>query len=208
MKNESTQNNDNYLEGREHLIRKIWLENRDTMKSVEIFQAKLADFFDDVVIDIGHSFKNKDFVAFVNMIKIWKKEEDEKIALEEINKLDSEEADQLQDHNRKVMIVLLSRTLNMYEKNPKMLKNINVAEIRRLYQTVQAAEERKKSTELQRSKLNLDVVRTILPYARMTPEKLEALHNKSTDAIEKIRKLKSQGKGSGFGGITEIPATI
>ena len=190
-------------EGRIHLIKKIWLENRDTMKATEIFQTKLVDFFNDTKIEISHSFNNKEFVAFTNMIRRWKKEEDEKIALNDMDKLTTEDADQLQERNRRVMIVLLSRALKMYEKNPKMLKNMDVAEIRRLYQTVQAADERARMTAIQKGKLKLDVARTILPYKRLTPEELTKLRETANDAIGQIIKLKGEGKGSGFGGITE-----
>ena len=137
------------------------------------------------------------------MISRWKKEEDEKIALNDMDKLTTEDADQLQERNRRVMIVLLSRALKMYEKNPKMLKNMDVAEIRRLYQTVQAADERARMTAIQKGKLKLDVARTILPYKRLTPEELTKLRETANDAIGQIIKLKGEGKGSGFGGITE-----
>lgn len=190
-------------EGRIHLIKKIWLENRDTMKATEIFQTKLASFFNDIKIETAHSFNNKEFVAFTNMIRKWKKEEEEKIALDDMDKLTTEDADQLQERNRRVMIVLLSRALKMYEKNPKMLKNMDVAEIRRLYQTVQSADERARMTAIQKGKLKLEVARTILPYKRLTPEELIKLREAANDAIGQIIKLKGEGKGSGFGGITE-----
>lgn len=166
-------------------VKKIYLEHyADGAKA--IFQEHLKDYFDTSKIP------SKDWIFFIQKAKLWQKE----IKKREMENLSDEAVETIQEGNRKKTVVLLRKLLEKYEKNKNFFKNITVREISLLYKIIQSAEEAMRRTELAKSKLKLDVVKTFfLPYAKYSPEELEILKKQLDVAFQRILRIAKGEKG-------------
>ena len=103
-----------------------------------------------------------------------------------------EEAEELQDKNRKKMIFILNELITGYgETDSPMKKAFGIGEIRRMYNSIQSLEEKMKMTEISRGKLKLEAVKTLLPYQRMSLPQILELKEKLNESFDRIVKLKS-----------------
>lgn len=139
---------------------------------------------------------NSEWMRFVAYVRRWRLEEKavEEYSVNEGTKIfDDDNIEEIQNKNRKRMVLILQAVLSDYAKHPKKMRDIKIAEIQRLYQSIQGLEEQKKRTELQAGKLKLDVVKTILPYQRMPLSALQELKEKINESFEQIIKLKEDG---------------
>lgn len=176
-------------------VKKIWQESYETMRTSDLFRQLLGDYFDVA----NWSISNKDWLFFLVWVREWKGAIKKKKEVEEVRErlrdLSDEEVEEIQAKNRRKMIVMLSRLIEEYEssgedKNVRK-KAISIAEIRRMYNSIQSLEEKMKMTQLSKGKLKLETVRTLLPYQRMTlPQTLE-LKSKLNESFDRIVKLKS-----------------
>lgn len=168
-------------------IKKIYLEHYPEGAKA-IFKNYLGNYFDTEKIP------SKDWIFFIQRTKAWQEEAGD---AEEIS---DEVIGEMQEKNRKRTIVLLKRLLDKYEKNKNFFKNITVREISLLYKIIQSAEEAMKRTELAKSKLKLDVVKTFfLPYAKYSPEDLETLKKQFDVAFQRVLKIAKTGKSGNDG---------
>lgn len=176
----------------EEKIRKIWLEHINTIPLKRIFDNYLGIYFDVSIPHIPTKKQvNKDWLFFLNWDRKWKKEERKKQIERDLENMDDEAIEEMQDKNRKRMILLLKRMLDTHEFESKSGKLLNVGEIRRMYKALQSLEEVKKRTEISRGKLKLEAVKTLLPYQRMPLPELLALKEKLNESFDRIIKLKS-----------------
>jgi len=177
---------------KEEEVKKIWLEKRGEMKTGEIYKTFLGDYFDTA----NWSINNKDWLFFLSWIRDWqkkiKKEEQENRAEEAAKGLTDEEAEELQDKNRKKMIFILNELIMEYgETDSPIKKAFGIGEIRRMYNSIQSLEEKMKMTEISRGKLKLEAVKTLLPYQRMSLPQILELKEKLNESFDRIVKLKS-----------------
>jgi CRISPR/Cas system CSM-associated protein Csm2 small subunit len=180
----------------EEEIKKIWNEHRD-MRPKEIFTKFLGKYFDTAPTSERNS---KSFLFFIRMIGRWKGDERNERIKRGSESYTEEDMEKIQENSRKKMILILDEALRTYEEKSARGKDIDLAEIRKMYQTLQMIEDRTKRTELEKGKLKLDVIRTILPYHRLPADKLENIKNKVDESFSRINELKSsQGE---FGGDT------
>lgn len=185
----------NILEKKEE-IRKLWLEKVENgeMKTTQFYKEFLGDYFD--VASFGkHS---KDWWFFLIWIRDWKKKikkaKDEEEIKEKMKGLTDEQVEEIQDQNRKKMIVILSKLIANYEELPEeaaFKKTMDIAEIRRMYSSIQSLEEKIKMTDISKGKLKLEAVRTLLPYQRMPLPEILKLKEKLNESFDRIIKLKS-----------------
>lgn len=173
-------------------IKKIYLEHYEEGAKA-VYLGYLREYFEPKI-------PSGDWIFFVQQVKKWRGEENiKKVLPEELSDSDIEE---IQQGNRKKTIIILKKLLTRYEKNPKAFKNITVQEISLLYKIIQSAEEAMKRTELAKSKLKLDVVKTFfLPYAKYNPEELKLLKAKIDASFQRIFKT---GKDDGTGEVGQL----
>ncbi len=173
-------------------IKKIWLGKKDEMKTSQIYKTFLGGYFNVA----NYAKTDRDWMSFLILVKEWKKEirdrEMEEQAEEAAIGLSDEEADELQERNRKKMIFILNKLIEEYEMsdNPAK-KSFSIGEIRRMYNSIQSLEEKIKMTEISRGKLKLEAVKTLLPYQRMSLPDIMRLKEQLNDSFERIIKLKS-----------------
>ena len=137
-------------------VKKIWQESYETMRTSDLFRQLLGDYFDVA----NWSISNKDWLFFLVWVREWKgaikkKKEAEEVR-ERLRDLSDEEVEEIQAKNRRKMIVMLSRLIEEYEssgedKNVRK-KAISIAEIRRMYNSIQSLEEKMKMTQLSKGK--------------------------------------------------------
>jgi len=184
------------IEKKEEEIKKIWLENRTSKKMGEIFVQLLSDYFPEETKESNYKV-TKGWLFFMRLVKKWKAEEADVNVNRDLENFSEKEIDDVQDTNRKRMILMLREVLRKYEGNPNKLAKIDVGELRRLYQAIQNLEEIKKRTEIQKGKLGLEAVRTLLPYQRLSIPQLLELKEKINESFKRIIDLKEGGESSG-----------
>lgn len=180
------------IKEKQEAIKKIWLENKEEMKTSQIYKQFLGDYFNVADWNISQP----DWLFFIGWVRDWKKaikkKEDEEEAKEMMKELTDEEVEKVQSQNRKRMIVMLSNLITNYGKlDDPIRKAFNIAEIRRMYSSIQMLEERMKMTNISRGKLKLEAVRTLLPYQRMSLPEILELKEKLNESFDRIVKLKS-----------------
>ena len=173
-------------------IKQIWLENRDTMKTSQIYKQFLGSYFDVANWDR----RDKDFLFFLVWIRDWlkkeKNEKQEKAVAARLEGITEEQAEEVQEDNRRRMIVILSELIKDYETlDDPMKKSFTLAAVRRMYNSIQSLEERIKMTKISRGKLKLEAVKTLLPYQRMSLPEILELKEKLNESFDRIVKLKS-----------------
>jgi len=179
------------IEKKEEEIKKIWLESRTSKKMGEIFVQLLGDYFPEEIKESNYKV-TKGWLFFMRLVKKWKAEEADVNVSRDLENFSEEEIDEVQDTNRKRMILMLREVLRKYEGNPNKLAKIDVGELRRLYQAIQNLEETKKRTAIQKGKLGLEAVRTLLPYQRLSVPQLLELKEKLNESFQRIIDLKSR----------------
>lgn len=180
------------IEEKKEEIKKIWLENRETMKTNELYKQFLGDYFDVA----NWSINNKDWLFFLVLVRDWtkevkKKEREEKLE-RDMQALTDEEIEAVQERNRKKMILILSGLIENYETlEDPIRKALTIGEVRRMYNAIQSLEEKMKMTEISRGKLKLEAVKSLLPYQRMTLPQVLELKGQLNESFDRIIKLKS-----------------
>lgn len=171
-------------------LRKIWVEFHEDLTLREIFDEEMSEFFDSAG---GTDFKSVEWLTLVSFAAKWTRELKKAKKKERREEVKGQSVEDIQDGNRDRMILLLRSILNQYEDEPKALKNISLSDVKSLYKIVQDLEEVKKKTEIERGKLKLDAIKTVLPYGRLKPEALEALQTKLIGSFNRIRDFE-EGK--------------
>lgn len=167
-------------------VKNIWLKHKDEIKAREIYEKYLGAYFD---------LPNPaDWPVFVTMIRTWNQEIKKADRAREMESLDEEGIANIQLQNQRKMILLLRDLINDYETNPSKFKGIG--EISNFYKTIQQLEEQIKRTEIQKGKLKLEAVRTLLPYQRLTLPELLELKEKFNESFDRIIRLKSAPESS------------
>lgn len=180
-------------------VKKIYLEKHaEGIRDKDIFQIHLTAYFEP-------KLPSSDWMFFINKTRLWRRveieaEETARALREEM--MTEDEAIEMQQSNRRRTILLLKRLLNRYESNPKFYINITVKEISMLYKIIQSAEDAMEKTELAKSKLKLDVVKTFfMPYQKYLPEELKLLKEQINGAFQRIEESGGVGQiSSGAGG--------
>lgn len=183
------------IDEKEKEIKEIWLEHKDNETTKQIFTEHLSKYFTIEPFER----QGKDFLRLMAWVNKWKKEVKKEEVEELMGNMTDKEALDIQEKNRRRLILMLEKVLDGYAENPDKFLNIPIAEIRRLYQTIQGIEESIKKTEIARSKLKVEAIKTFLPYMRMSPEELSGLKNKLNESFDRIIKLK---RGESTGGDT------
>lgn len=177
---------------KEEKVRAVWEKHKDEeLRLSEVFQKYLGEHF-----DVSYVKGNSDWLVFMSWWSSWTKKEraakKQEKAAEKMRGLSEEAIEEIQDSNRKKMIIMLSNLLEGYSKEGDVFKKtMSISEIRRLYKSIQDLEEKKKMTQIARGKLGLETVKILLPYQRMSLEQLLALKEKFNESFERILKLKS-----------------
>ncbi len=183
------------IENKKDEIHKIWIENKDKMSASELYKTFLGDYFDVA----NYTFKHSDWLFFIKWVRKWK-DEISITGAKKAEDLDDEELENIQDNNRKRMIIIMESVLKKYENDPKKMENIPIEEVRRLYKAIQSIEESMKRTQIAKGKLGLDTAKAILlPYARMNPKSLLALKEQLNESLNRIIEIKSKGLTDGAG---------
>lgn len=187
------------LKLKEPELREIWLANKEK-KSLDLFKC-FGDYFD---VESGVRYEGakgpkQDWIHFMvfhrKFLREWREEHRDEIVEKKLSEMDNEEIDELQDTNRKRMILMLKEVLDDYDRakegNKKVLMRINLSEIRQLYTSIQTLEEKKKMTAISKGKLGLEAVKTFLPYQCLSIEEILQLKEKINESIERIVQTKS-----------------
>jgi hypothetical protein len=170
----------------------IWLVWREKLPTKEIFLRYMGEFFKITNGQVGGRGDDRmEFLKYLSTVAGWKREMVTEQLGKEMETISDEEIIEVQNKNRKKLILILRNVLNQYERNPDLLKNLGVTEISSLYRIVQSAEEAAKRTELSQKRLKLEAVRAILPYHRLPVEELKKLKDSFVNGIDQIIKLKS-----------------
>lgn len=186
---------------KEKEIKAIWLKyTKQKVPKVQIFKKYLGDYFDNSSWNMRVKTQSRDdWLLFLNQSTIWQRERDVEQMNKNMKEKTNKEIEDIQNQNRKRLILILQNTLMKYEENPLKMKDINIAELRRLYQTIQSMEEQKTRTNLQKGKLKLDAVKTILPYQRIPLDELEELKNKINGAFQQTIRVRNSGDAGDTG---------
>ena len=184
------------IQEKEEEVKKIWLEHRDRLKTKKIFFQFLGDYFDvshySDKTPIKEQLKDPDWRFFVIWVREWRRKERKEKQRKEAGEMTDEEAEELQNLNRKKAIIMLRDILSRYEKNPIFFQNLTARDISLIYKTIQDAEEAMRRTKLARSKLGLEAAKTFfLPYQRMSPEELKLLKAKLDVSFERLLQLRA-----------------
>lgn len=172
-------------------VKEIWEKEKNNKSAHRIYQEDLKKYFDG---------NQKDWMFLMNWIKIWKRREVQNEITEGAKTMTDEGALELQNENRKRAILMLSRVLGEYGKNPKSFKNIPINQISKLYQTIQSLEEASKRTELAAFKEKRETVRMFLPYQRMSFEQLQVLQQLLNASFARILQLRG-------GDLQQVPSS-
>ena len=183
------------IEKKEEEIKNIWLENKESKKMGEIFVQLLPDYFPEETKESNYKV-TKGWLFFMRLVKKWKAEGADIDIDRGLETFSDEEINDVQDDNRRRMILMLRKHLKEYERNPNKLTAAKSGELRRLYDSIQKSEEAKKRTAIQKGKLGLDAVKTLLPYQRLSLPQLLELKEKINESFQRIIDLKSE-KSSG-----------
>jgi len=128
---------------------------------------------------------NPDWFKFIKLIKgIKEKMEDAERNIE----ITDEEAEQMQNRNRKKTIGMLAKYINDIQKKPEEIKDWELTKIMTFYKTIQSAEEAKKKTDIARDKIKTDEKRTVFPYERMSDEEISNLQKDINESFNRIRQ--------------------
>lgn len=163
-------------------IKKIWIAERDKQSLRQIFKDSLENqYFEST---------EKEFMAaymtFVRMIRVWRREE----AKVRAKNMTPEEEVEIQKENKRLTILSLNRLLRDNEMGIGG-KDINIDEVRRLFRAIQMADIETEKLALARRKEKREVARLILPYLRLTPEKLIELKEKFNESFKRLEELSS-----------------
>ena len=181
------------IQNKKDEIHKVWIENKDKMSASELYKTFLGDYFDVA----NYTFKHSDWLFFIKWVNGWKKE---LRVTKRVEDLSEDELDDIQDKNRKRMIIIMESVLKKYESNPKKMEDIPIEEVRRLYKAIQSIEESMKRTQIAKGKLGLDTAKTLLlPYGRMNPKQLLELKEELNESLNRIIEIKSKGLTDGAG---------
>jgi len=174
---------------KEEEVKAIWLKYKDTERAKEIFLNRLNDYFEP-------KLGTRDWIRFIVWIREWKgikPVRGQKIQREAENMTD-EQAEELQNLNRKKAIIMLRNILSKYDRNPNFFQNLTAKDITVIYKTIQDAEEAMRRTKIARSKLGLEAAKTFfLPYQRMSPEELKLLKEQLDVSFERLLQLRTPG---------------
>ena len=177
-------------------VKKIWLQHYKEKKPSEIYKEFLGDYFDVE----NYSVSQDDWRFFIRWLRAWQNEEKQKEIEKKTRELSDDDILLIQDRNRKRMILMLDAILKKYVESPKKLDAVGIEEVRRWYKALQSIEEAIKRTQIAKGKLGLDTAKALLlPYQRLTPEKLKELRVKLNESIDGILKLKSGEAVDGVG---------
>ena len=177
------------IEKKESEIKKIWLENRTSKKMGEIFVQLLGEYFPEEIKESNYKV-TKGWLFFMRLVKKLKAEVEDVNISRDLKELSDEDIEEVQNTNRKRMILMLREVLKRYEGNPNRLAKIDIGELRRIYQTIQKLEGDKERTSIQRGKLGLEAVRTLLPYQRLSIPQLEELKEKLNESFKRVIDVK------------------
>jgi len=185
------------IQEKEEEVKKIWLEYKDKLKAKKIFFQFLGNYFDvsnySEKTPIREQLKDPDWAFFMHWVREWRREEKREKMKREAGEMTDEQAEELQNLNRKKAIIMLRDILLKYEKNPNFFQNISARDVTLIYKTIQDAEEAMRRTKIARSKLGLEAARTFfLPYQRMSLEELKFLKDNLDVSFERILQLRAR----------------
>ena len=175
-------------------IRETWLKHKDKMSAKDIFINHLKEYFEIKI-------PSKDWMYFVSRVRDWKKQEEIKEMNKQSGEMTDEEAEKLQDKNRKMSIILLNKSLERLQEDPAALTKVDVMEIRRLMKTIEGVDQARERTKIARGKLQLDAVKTFFPYQRMDSEELKQLKELFLNGIKELEQIESGEAGPDGQGI-------
>jgi len=163
-------------------IKKIYEAGiKEGRSNFEIFQT-LIKFYPEANKPVRG---NSDWFKFIKLVGPWKKEAEEK---ERDREISDDEAEEIQNQNRKKTITLLARFISDAQKNPKGIKDWELSKIMSFYKTIQSAEEAKKKTDIARNKIKSKSKRTIFPYKRLSDEEINNLQKEINESFTRIRQ--------------------
>jgi len=173
---------------REKEIKNLWIQHQDK---------KLSDFYQDY---LGNYFNvenwkvtDNDWLSFMGLVRKWKREQRANEVDQEVKELTDEGAEKMQNENRRRMILVMHKVLKEYEANPRKMKNVSLAEVRKMYKAVQSLEEAIKRTKIAKGKLGLEAARTfLLPYQRLSAEDLLKLKESFNESINRILEARAE----------------
>lgn len=165
-------------------IKKIWIEKTEEGKTnFEIFSS-LTEFY----AEAGKPVRgNSDWFKFARLVGKWKKELEEKERKREIS---DEEAEEMQNQNRKKTIILLAGLIEKAQKNPEGIKDWEMSKIMTFYKTIQSAEEAKRKTDIASKKIGTKEKRIFFPYLRMEDDEINKLKENLNESFIRIEKFK------------------
>ena len=169
-------------------LKEIWLEHKDDFSLRDIFDEYMTDYFETAGTD---DFKSVEWMTVVSLTAKWTRELRSEKKKERAKEIKGQSTDEIQEGNRIKMIHILRKTLDAYEDNPKKLKNISLSDVKGLYKIIQNLEEIKKKTDIERGRLKLDTFKSVLPYQRLSPEKLTELQKSITASFDRMGKFES-----------------
>lgn len=174
-------------------VKRIWFEYRDKLKPMYIFNNMLVPkYFPHTKQD-----NRAGFLYFMGQMRRWRAEERDNILSQDVTVADSlsdEKIENMLKNNRARTILMLSRILDDYEKHPRNYKKVPIGEVTRLYGVIKKQENDADRLSIERGKLKLDVVKTLLPYRQLSDDDLEEVKKSFNNAIEQIRQFK-EGEG-------------
>jgi hypothetical protein len=191
---------ENILEKREEM-KKIWLEHKDKLPAKIIFENYLKEYFDTTLVG-----KSRDWIFFVQLIKVWKEEIIKNTISKQIEVLSDKDAEEMQLENIKRSVVFLNNVLKRFEADPEALKGVDVSEVIRLLKTIEGSAQARERTKIEKGKLKLDAFKTFFSYQRLSIDELTKLAEEIGNAINEFRQLEKpkpvsieSGKGGDAG---------
>lgn len=112
-------------------IKKIWLENRKKLSTYAIWEGLIKERF---------NFKQSDMYIFYRTVQQWEREELRK----EIEEMSYYQVKKIQKQNRRMIDILLNRTLEKNLESPKSTKSSEFNKILKLYNLIERIEKSKK----------------------------------------------------------------
>ena len=184
-------------------IKKIWLEYKDKLTDDEIYGTYLAEEYYGTIHGDKETY-HLGYLNYLNHLRVFKKEIENEQLNKEFENADEATLIEKQNENRKKIIFMLGKVLAKYEHNPSFFRNLGMKEVTYLYSMVQKSEEAIAKTEIERGKLKLHAIQTLLPYSRLSLDELKTLQDNFNNGITQLIQLKSGGKSgsdtTGVGG--------
>ena len=177
------------IQEKEEEVKAIWEKYKDTERAKEIFLNRLNSYFEP-------KLGTKDWITFIIWIRNWKgiKPIRGRKVQKEAESMTDEQAEEIQNLNRKKAIIMLRNILSKYDRNPNFFQNLTAKDITLIYKTIQDAEEAMRRTKIAKSKLGLEAAKTFfLPYQRMSPEELKLLKEQLDVSFERLLQLRAPG---------------